>query len=178
MTIKKCVYEIIRELGLDPESEGMKRTPLRMERMWREWTKGYNMEVALKRTYSESSEMVVEKGIPFMSFCEHHFMPFYGTVSIAYVPHRHVTGLSKLDALVEKYSKRFTIQERMTQQIANELMEQLEPKGCMVVSEAVHTCKMTEGFHGGSYVCSVLRGIFLVNEGPRNEAMRLMGYGR
>jgi len=176
--MQEHLRSILLELGLDIASEGLKRTPLRIATVWQEWMKGNDMEVKLERTYTEKSEMVCARDIPFMSMCEHHFLPFYGKCHIAYIPNGFVTGLSKLDGLVTKHAKRFTIQERMTENIASELQKTLRPYGTMVVTEAVHTCKIAEGYHGGSYLCSVLKGVFLVNEGPREEARDLMGLRR
>ena len=143
--------------------------------MLKRMTSGHKMEVTLERVYTEKPNMVVERGISFISLCEHHLMPFHGQVHIAYIPHEEkVTGLSKLDQLVQKYALRLQIQERMTQQIADELEERIHPKGVMVMSEAVHTCKIIEGYPGGKYVNSVCTGVFLLFGAPREEAMRIM----
>jgi len=166
----------LAELGFDCTSEGMRRTPKRIVQTWQRMTVGYKQKVDLGRTYTEKSDMCIAKAIPFVSICEHHLQVFSGTVDIAYIPDtkHHVTGLSKLDQLVNKYAKRFQIQERMTSQIADELMDVLEPQGVLVVSRAVHTCKMCEGYNGGEYVISAVRGLFLYHAEPRMEALRLL----
>jgi len=178
MTTKKAIEHVrlaLNEIGFDCKSEGMKRTPKRIIESWIRMTRGYKQNVVLSRVYTEKSDMCIAKGIPFVSVCEHHLQVFSGTIDIAYVPNHHkVTGLSKLDQLVEKYSKRFQIQERLTSQIADELMEKLDPQGVMVISRAVHTCKMCEGYSGGEYELSALRGIFLLHEAPRLEALTLI----
>jgi len=102
-------------------------------------------------------------------------MPFYGHVYVAYLPRERVTGLSKLDQLVEKYSLRLQIQERMTRQIADEIEEKLEPKGVMVVIKATHTCKLIEGYSTGEYITSAVRGLMLTHDAPRHEALSLFG---
>jgi len=173
----KRVAEHIRaaliELGLDVNSEALERTPIRIAASWLHMCEGYNREVLLKRMYTERSDLVASFGIPFTSVCEHHFAPFYGTVDIGYIPRNQVTGMSKLDQLVEKYALRPQIQERFTSQIADELWKVLEPNGVIVVTEAVHTCKMLEGYPPSQYTCSACRGIFLWQTGPREEFLKL-----
>jgi len=171
--IAEHIKEIIEILGLDPESEDLRRTPIRIATTWLRFTEGYNREVKLWRQYEGKADLVAEFGIPFTTLCEHHFMPFYGTVDIGYIPKERVVGLSKLDQLVEKYALRFQIQERMTAQIADELWEAAKPYGVIVVSSAVHTCKMVEGFQPRPYVCSACRGVFLWNPAAREEFFNL-----
>jgi len=173
--IENLVQELLVEIGIDPSDEGMKRTPIRIYEMYKRMVSGFDMEVTLTRVYSESSSMIVSNNIQFVSLCEHHLMPFHGTVSIAYIPKKGVTGMSKLDQLVQKYALRPQIQERLGEQIADELWKNLDLYGCMVVIRALHTCKLIEGFPPGEYVTSALRGIFLWSTGPRSEAQALMG---
>lgn len=172
------VREILNVLGLDVNSEGLRRTPIRVAATLLKFTEGYGRKVKLKRTYTERSNLVANFGIPFLSLCEHHLMPFVGYVDIGYIPRKNVTGLSKLDKLVQKYALRFQIQERMTDQIANELWETLEPHGVIVVTEALHTCKIIEGHSPTMYVCSACRGVFLWNAAPRSEFMSLREQNR
>jgi len=172
--IMEAVRMIIDAIGDDLQREGLRRTPRRIADVFEMFTKGYRMNVALKRVYTEQSNMVVSPEIFFCSLCEHHFMPFFGYASIAYIPKRHVTGLSKLDWLVRKYALRLQIQERMTEQIADELWETLQPYGVMVVTRAVHTCKMAEGLQPTVYVCSACKGVFLWHYAPREEALKIM----
>ena len=119
--VAKWIRKALQELGLDVDSEALKRTPIRIASSWMRMLEGYNREVLLKRTYTERSDLVASFGIPFVSICEHHFAVFYGTVDIGYIPRNQVTGMSKLDQLVEKYALRPQIQERFTSQIADEL---------------------------------------------------------
>lgn len=175
--IEGLIAETLIEAGFNLEEEGMKRTPLRMREMYEKMTSGFDMEVTLTRVYSESSSMIASNDIQFVSLCEHHLLPFHGTVSIAYIPKKGVTGMSKLDQLVKKYSLRPQIQERLGEQIADELWKDLDLYGCMVVIRAMHTCKLIEGFPPGEYVTSALRGVFLWSTGPREEAMKLMSGG-
>jgi len=171
--IAEHIKAALVELGLDVDSEALKRTPIRVAAAWLRMCEGYNREVLLKRMYTERSDLVASFGIPFTSVCEHHLAPFYGTVDIGYIPRNQVTGMSKLDQLVEKYALRPQIQERFTSQIADELWEVLQPNGVIVVTEAVHTCKMLEGYPPSTYTCSACRGVFLWNTAPRDEFMRL-----
>ena len=176
--IAQHVKSILEILGVDPNTEGFRRTPIRVAATLLRFTEGYSRKVKLKRTYSERSNLVANFGIPFLSLCEHHLMPFVGYADIGYIPRKNVTGLSKLDKLVQKYALRFQIQERMTDQIANELWEVLEPHGVIVVTEALHTCKVVEGHSPTTYVCSACRGVFLWNAAPREEFLRLREQNR
>ncbi|RLE67021.1 MAG: GTP cyclohydrolase I FolE [Thermoprotei archaeon] len=171
--IARHVKAILEELGLDPNSEAFKRTPIRVASVLLRMTEGYNREVTLTRTYTERSDLVASFGIPFVSICEHHLAVFYGTVDIGYIPRNQVTGMSKLDQLVEKYALRPQIQERFTSQIADELWKTLQPNGVIVVTEAIHTCKLLEGFQPSTYTCSACRGVFLWNTAPRDEFLKL-----
>jgi len=161
--------------GLDPDSEGLKRTPERFEWALEEMTKGYRMKVKLERQYTEKSNLIISKEIPFIALCEHHLMPFYGTVTIAYIPRKRVVGMSKLDQLVLKHSRRLSVQERLTEDIATELWKSLEPHGVMVITKAIHTCKIIEGFAPTEYICSTCKGVFLWHQGPRSETLSLLG---
>jgi len=171
--IAKRIRDIIEILGLDPESEDLVRTPIRLASALLRFTEGYKRKVKLWRQYKGKSDLVATFGIPYISLCQHHLMPFYGTIDIGYIPRGRVVGLSKLDQLVAKYTLRFQIQEQMTAQIANELWEEAEPHGVIVVSSAIHTCRLIEGFELIPYICSSCRGVLLWNPSARQEFFEL-----
>ena len=146
--IKNAVRDILQAIGEDPMREGLLQTPDRVARMLEELTAGYNDDAKahLSKTFVESgSEVVIEKDIDFSSTCEHHLMPFFGKVHIAYVPDGKVVGLSKLARVVDVYSKRLQLQERLNSQIADAIFDILQPKGVLVVIEAHHTCMSARG---------------------------------
>ena len=171
---------IMQLAGIDPNTHDTKRTPERFWEVLMYATKGYPQEVTLERTYEDSANpdfpvMRISTGIPFVSFCEHHWMPFIGTVDIAYIPKGEVTGMSKLPQVVEKYAHRFQNQERMTEQIAEEIWTIVKPMGVMVVSKGMHSCERVEGYRrDGPYVCSAVRGVFTKETNPRNEVLGLL----
>jgi len=172
--IQDAVKHIMYTLGLDQKAEGLKRTPERMAEVYQKFMTGYDMEVTLERTYTEASDMCVEPDIPFVSLCEHHFLPFYGGVTIAYIPKgKKLTGLSKLDQLVAKYAFRYQLQERMQNEIADELLKTLEPLGVMVTISAIHTCKLVEGCQPRPYITSAVRGVFLDEPHAKMEMLKL-----
>ena len=144
----KAVESLLEALGEDTGREGLKDTPRRVADAFEEFVSGEGKTAKehLEKTFScESGEMVVEKDIEFSSTCEHHLMPFFGRIAIAYIPDKRVVGLSKLARTVEVYSKRLQLQERLTDEIAQAIMQYLKPKGVMVVCEAVHTCMTCRG---------------------------------
>lgn len=146
--IKEAVRLLLEGIGEDPEREGLKETPDRIARMYTEIFGGSDMdagEILSKRFKVDSGEMVLEKDIVFYSTCEHHLMPFYGKAHIAYIPNGEVVGISKLARTVEVFAKRPQIQEQLTSQIADAIMENLNPKGVMVVIEAEHMCMTMRG---------------------------------
>ena len=146
--IKKAVNDILVAIGENPEREGLLQTPDRVARMLEELTAGYcdDAKTHLCKTFAESgSEAVIERDIDFSSTCEHHLMPFFGKVHIAYVPDGKVVGLSKLARVVEVYAKRLQLQERLNSQIADAIFDVLQPKGVLVVVEAHHTCMSARG---------------------------------
>ena len=166
--IKEAVRLLLEGIGEDPERIGLKDTPERVARMWQELAAGMEQtaEEPLSRVFPvESGEMVLEKDITFYSTCEHHLMPFYGKAHVAYVPDGRVVGLSKLARTVEVFARRLQIQEQMTGQIADAMMEFLAPKGVMVVIEAEHTCMTMRGVKkpGSQTVTTVTRGEFKKN---------------
>lgn len=146
--IANAVREILEAIGEDPDRDGLSDTPMRVARMYEEITSGYSdsADKHMSKVFCESgSGLVLERDIEFSSTCEHHLMPFFGKVHIAYVPDGKVVGLSKLARVVEVYAKRLQLQERMNAQIADAIYGQLSPKGVMVVIEAQHTCMTARG---------------------------------
>ncbi len=144
----KAVQDLLDALGEDREREGLKDTPRRVADAYAEMLAGEGQDATqhLSKTFEDTSGgMVVESGITFSSICEHHMMPFFGTICIAYIPDGRVVGLSKLARTVDVFARRLQIQERMTQQIADEIMRVLAPKGVMVLCEAEHTCMTCRG---------------------------------
>ncbi len=158
--VKKLVRELIIEIGEDPTREGLKDTPQRIAQMYQEIFDGYESDSELSVQFSEDSDTVVARDIQFYSMCEHHMLPFYGKIHIAYSPNGRVFGISKLVRLVEKYSKRLQIQERLTKNIADELFAQ-GVKGVVVVADAEHLCMRMRGVRNdATLTSSAYRGIF------------------
>ena len=146
--IKKAVVMLLEGIGEDPEQEGLVETPDRIAKMYEEICGGMNEDATdhLSKVFTvDSNEMVIEKDITFYSMCEHHMLPFFGTVHIAYIPKGEVVGLSKLARTVEVYARRLQLQEKMTAQIADAIMDNLDPEGVMVVCEAEHLCMTMRG---------------------------------
>ena len=146
--IQSAVRDILVAIGENPDREGLKDTPDRVARMFEELTSGYDESVTghLSKTFEEGgSAIVVERNIDFSSTCEHHLMPFFGKVHIAYVPSDKVVGLSKLARVVDVFAKRLQLQERLNAQIADAIYQELAPKGVIVVIEAQHTCMTARG---------------------------------
>jgi GTP cyclohydrolase I len=175
--IERAVREILVEIGEDPDREGLARTPERMHKMWLELTRGYRVDPDLLINGAVFdvgySEMVVIKGIPFYSLCEHHMLPFFGTASVGYLPRGRVIGLSKIPRIVEMYARRLQVQERMTQQIADFLQSRLNPYGSGVVIEAEHLCLAMRGVQkgGATMVTSSVLGAFRNSKETRDEFM-------
>ena len=158
--VKKLVRELIIEIGEDPTREGLKDTPERIGRMYQEIFNGYEFDSGLSVQFSEDSDTVVARDIQFYSMCEHHMLPFFGKIHIAYSPNGRVFGISKLVRLVEKYSKRLQIQERLTKNIADELFAQ-GVKGVVVVADAEHLCMRMRGVRNdATLTSSAFRGIY------------------
>ena len=163
--IEKAVEMILEAIGEDKTREGLKDTPERVARMYEELTAGYgdSASVHLAKTFSEQGgDFVLEKDIAFSSTCEHHLMPFFGKVHIAYVPNGKVVGLSKLARVVEVYARRLQLQERMNAEIADAISNELSAKGVFVIVEAEHTCMTARGIKkvGSKTVTTVTRGDF------------------
>ena len=156
--VKKLVRELIIEVGEDPTREGLRETPKRIASMYKEIFGGYDSDSELSVQFSEDSDVVIARDIQFYSMCEHHMLPFYGTIQIAYVPNGRVFGISKLVRVVEKFSKRLQIQERITKNIADELYAQ-GVKGVAVVVDAEHLCMKMRGVKNDAKVTtSAFRG--------------------
>ena len=182
--IEAAVTEILEALGEDPQRDGLLRTPSRVAKMYAEVFAGlredpeHHLEVQFEAGHDE---MVMVKDIPFYSMCEHHLLPFHGQAHVAYVPGEHgkITGLSKLARLVEAYARRPQVQERLTSQVADDLMQTLDPRGALVVIEAEHLCMSMRGVQkpGSLTLTSAVRGLFL-SDATRAEAMQLLGIGR
>jgi len=155
-----CVTRMLELIGEDPNREGLLETPARVVKSWGELYGGYNQKPeAILKTFSEGTcdEMVVLKQIEFYSMCEHHMLPFFGKISVGYIPDKAVVGISKLARLVEVFSRRLQIQERLTGQIADALIEHLKPKGVMVVCEAKHLCMVARGVGKQGYKRTLAR---------------------
>lgn len=173
--VEEAVRTILRGIGEDPDREGLVRTPGRVHRMFAELTAGYHVDPERLLNGAvfevEYSEMVVVRNIPFSSLCEHHLLPFTGHAAVAYIPRGRVVGLSKIPRIVEMYARRLQVQERLTQQVADLLMERLDPKGVGVVMEATHLCAVMRGIRkpGTVMTTSAVLGLFRSNDKTRAE---------
>jgi GTP cyclohydrolase I len=179
--IAKAVREILEAIGEDPDRDGLVDTPERVARMYAEICSGIHEEPGehLTVTFEAShDEMVLVRDIPIYSMCEHHMVPFIGKAHVAYIPGKdgRITGLSKIARLVEGFSRRLQVQEKLTVQIADAMEETLEPRGVMVVIEAEHLCMSMRGVQksGSTTVTSAVRGLFRENVATREEAMRFI----
>jgi len=171
--VKKLVRELIIELGEDPTREGLRETPERIADMYKEIFGGYETDSQLSIQFSEDSDMVIAKDIQFYSMCEHHMLPFFGKIHVAYSPNGRVFGISKLVRLVEKYSKRLQIQERLTKNIADELFAQ-GVRGVAVIAEAEHLCMKMRGVRNDAMMTSVaFRGTYEKKE-QREEIVEMI----
>ncbi len=177
--IEKAVRQILEAVGEDPDREGLRQTPARVARMYKELFGGLFEEPSrqLKVEFREKyDEMVVLRDIPFYSMCEHHLLPFMGKAHLAYIPRGKVVGLSKLARTVESFARRPQVQERLTLQIAEMLMDKLDAKGVGVIIEATHTCMTIRGVKkpGSVMVTSAMLGTFRKNLATRTEAITLL----
>ena len=158
--IKKLIRELIIEVGEDPTREGLRETPERIANTYKEIFGGYDSDSELAVQFSEDSDVVIARDIQFYSMCEHHMLPFFGKIHIAYSPNGRVFGISKLVRLVEKYSKRLQIQERLTKNIADELFSQ-GVKGVVVLADAEHLCMKMRGVRNNATLSSsAFRGVY------------------
>ena len=183
--IEQGVRLILEGVGEDPKRDGLLETPARVARMYEEVFAGLNDDPQqyFKVTFDEHhEEMVIVKDIPFYSMCEHHLVPFFGLAHVAYIPgdDGKICGISKLARLVDCFAKRPQVQERLTSQIADTIMEQLHPQGAIVVMEAEHMCMSMRGVKkpGSKTVTSAVRGGFETNDMTREEALSLIFAGR
>ncbi|HTU92152.1 MAG TPA: GTP cyclohydrolase I FolE [Gemmataceae bacterium] len=180
--IEAAVREILLAVGEDPEREGLQETPARVGRMYAEMFSGLHADPRqlLSKTFTQKyDEMVLVRDIEFASMCEHHLLPFMGKAHIAYLPAGRIVGLSKLPRVVEALAHRPQVQERMTEELADLLMEEIKPRGVAVILEATHTCMTIRGVRkpGGICTTSAMRGVFRDNQATRDELMALI-YGR
>jgi GTP cyclohydrolase I len=181
--IEAAVREILLAIGDDPDREGLQETPQRVARMYAELFSGLRKDpaVILHRTFKEKyDEMVVVKNIAFESMCEHHLLPFFGKAHIAYLPNGRIVGLSKLPRIVEIFAHRPQVQERMTEELADLVMLELDARGVGVVLEASHTCMSIRGVRQADSICttSAMRGVFQSNQSTRAEFMALIQTGK
>jgi GTP cyclohydrolase I len=179
LEFSELVREQLRQLGEDPDREGLLRTPERVEKSLKWLTRGYELSVESvigDAIFDEDHHnMVIVKDIEMYSLCEHHMLPFFGKVHVAYIPNGKIVGLSKLPRVVEVFARRLQVQERMTEQIAAALMEVLRPQGVGVVIEAAHLCMMMRGVEkqNSKTITSAMKGVFLEDLRTREEFLRL-----
>ena len=177
------VDRILREIGEDPDRPGLKRTPQRVEASLRWLTRGYAMTAAAvvgDAVFEETHQsMILVRDIELYSLCEHHLLPFFGRAHVAYIPDGKIVGLSKLPRIVEVFARRLQVQERLTDEIADAVMEILNPTGCGVVIDAAHFCMMMRGVEkqNSRTVTSALRGVFRDDPKTRDEFLRLAHRG-
>ncbi|MBK7868058.1 MAG: GTP cyclohydrolase I FolE [Ignavibacteriales bacterium] len=178
--VQGLVETILTEIGEDPEREGLLKTPKRVAKAYEYLTSGYNKDITKVLNgaiFSEDyDEMVLVRNIDFYSMCEHHMLPFFGKVHIAYIPDGKIVGLSKLPRIVEVFARRLQVQERMTKEIADTINEHLKPKGVAVVSEAYHMCMMMRGVEkqNSSTTSSSMHGVFKTDPKTRVEFLSLI----
>ncbi len=182
MQIEEAIRSLLREIGEDPERKGLKNTPERISRMYKELTSGYSVspeDVINDAIYDEKyDEMVVVKDVEFYSLCEHHMLPFFGKCHVAYVPKGKIIGISKIPRIIEVYSRRLQVQERMTVNIADFLNEALSPLGVAVVVEAYHLCMAMRGVKKAkaNMLTSSMLGVFKKDERTRVEFLSFIGH--
>ena len=180
MDREELIRELLLSLGEDPQREGLVRTPERVSRSFDDLTQGYRQtveEVVGQGVFHEDcSEMVVVKDIEFYSLCEHHLLPFFGRIHVAYIPNGKIIGLSKIPRIVDVFARRFQVQERMTQQIAQAIKDVLAPKGVGVVADGKHLCMMMRGVQkqNSSAMTSCLLGCFQSDPKTRSEFLGLV----
>jgi len=180
-SIEDAFVRLIQYVGEDPERGGLKETPLRMARAWREWCKGYNEDPkCILKTFDDGGsnydQQIVIRDLPFYSHCEHHLAPFFGTVSIGYIPNEgRIVGLSKFGRLVDAFSRRLQVQERLTTQVAMTIWDELKPIGVGVVIRARHMCMESRGIckSGEVTVTSKLLGVHMTSAKANEEFLLL-----
>lgn len=181
--IENAVRDILEAIGEDVDREGLQQTPARVARMYKELLGGMREcpEIHFKSVFTEDyDEIVLLRDIPFFSMCEHHMLPFIGSAHVAYLPSGKVLGVSKMARIVDCFAKRLQVQERMTAEIADLMMDHLKPLGVAVVLEASHSCMTIRGIKkpGSTMVTSALRGLFRRDSRSRNEILSLLHQDR
>lgn len=180
--LREIVSELLESIGENPKREGLRETPRRVADAYEFLTSGYHKkieEVMNDAVFNEKyDEMVLVKNIDFYSLCEHHMLPFYGKVHVAYIPNGKIIGLSKIPRIVDVFARRLQVQERMTQQIADTIEKYLQPRGVAVVSEAYHMCMMMRGVEkqNSSATTSAVHGVFKDDPRTRSEFLNLIGH--
>ena len=182
--IESITLDLLREIGENPDREGLKNTPSRVAKAWEHFIKGYKQtpeEVVGDAIFEElCDEIVIVKEIDFFSLCEHHLLPFKGCIHVGYLPDNKIIGLSKIPRIVDVYARRLQVQERMTQQIADALQRVLNPKGVAVIMEAEHLCMQMRGVEkkASFMVTSAVRGVFEKNQKTREEFLSIVASRR
>ena len=182
--IESIILDLLKEVGEDPEREGLQKTPHRVAKSWTTFAKGYKQtpeEVVGDAGFNEQcDEVVAVKDIDFFSLCEHHLLPFKGVAHVGYLSEKKIIGLSKIPRIVDIYARRLQVQERLTQQVADALQDVLSPKGVAVVIEAEHLCMQMRGVEKKSsfMITSAVRGAFRENNKTREEFLSIIGKGR
>ncbi len=182
--LENITLQILEEVGEDPKRQGLLRTPVRVAKAYDFLTQGYRMEldkIVNGAIFEEKyDEMVIVKDVDFYSLCEHHMLPFYGKVHVAYIPNGKIVGLSKIPRIVDMFARRLQVQERMTQQIADTLDELLSPRGVVVVAEGYHMCMMMRGVQKQNSITttSAMHGIFKSDSRTRTEFLNLISKER
>jgi GTP cyclohydrolase I len=171
--VAKIVRQLLHELGENPDREGLAGTPDRIADMYEEIFGGYVMDAELDVSFSEETEAIIAKDIQFYSMCEHHMLPFFGKIHVAYVPSGRVFGVSKLVRLVEKYSRRLQIQERLTKQVADELYR-MGVKGALVIAEGEHLCMKMRGVRNDSSITTIAHRGVMSQKDVREHVMALI----
>ncbi|MCX6168543.1 MAG: GTP cyclohydrolase I FolE [Ignavibacteriales bacterium] len=182
--IENSVLNILKEIGEDPNREGLKRTPNRVATAFEFLTQGYNKdikEILNGAVFDEKyDEMVIVKDIDFYSMCEHHLLPFFGKVHVAYIPDGKIVGLSKIPRIVDVFAQRLQVQERMTKEIADTIDTFVKPRGVAVVVDAYHMCMMMRGVQKQNSITttSAMHGVFTKDARTRNEFLKLISQER
>lgn len=171
--VAKLIREILIELGENPDREGLKDTPRRIASMYEEIFGGYRMDAELDVSFSEETDAIIAKDIQFYSMCEHHMLPFFGKIHVAYIPSGKVFGVSKLVRLVQKYSRRLQIQERLTKQVADEL-ERMGVKGALVIAEGEHLCMKMRGVRNDSSITTIAQRGIMEKKEIREHVLAVM----
>lgn len=180
--VEGLVKNLLYEIGEEPQREGLKATPKRFAQAYKYLTSGYHQDIKKvlnKAVFNEKyDEMVLVKNIDFFSLCEHHLLPFYGKVHVAYIPDGKIVGLSKIPRIVEVFARRLQVQERMTKEIAETLEQYLQPRGVAVVGEAYHMCMMMRGVEkqNSSATTSSMLGVFKEDARTRMELLDLIAH--